>query len=176
MSKPRHWLFRPLPTVIGLPLIFCCIGPACLIGITSPRKAPTPTAASPKPAVPAKPEEKRITLQDRIDAGEVKPVSVPKSSNKDTQEKLDCFWSAIEGYRKAKAVTFVDVHGDDVTVTMSPAFSLQPYELRLRVAQTMLRMWADCCGQDGLPTMTMQATTGREIGGSGFTGVWVEKR
>lgn len=135
--------------------------------------------SDPKPAIQRQIEERRGIAQAIVPAGKAaeepgqpKPRPKPKKSDRD---KLECFRAAVADLIKAGAVSAIEVENDDAAITVTAAWSVQNYRLRFDAAARMLILWQKCA-DDSNASITLLSPGGREVGGVGFTGLWVEKR
>lgn len=65
------------------------------------------------------------------------------------------------------------VQGDNLTVVVTTQYNLLDYQTRLQGAQNFEKVWTVIHGSNAFLSITDH--NGNEVGGTGFTGIWVQK-
>jgi hypothetical protein len=107
------------------------------------------------------------------------PSAVSKLSPEDrAKEEQDLLFSELNALDKDH--TFfqsVQVQGGWAKIVVKDAFHVAPYQSRLQMTQNLVKLWRAIhspTNGEGAP-LTLTDYNGNEVGGTGLTGIWVQK-
>jgi len=100
------------------------------------------------------------------------------SSEDRAKEEQDLFFSELNALDKDHAFfKSVQVQDGWAKIVVKDAFHVAPYQSRLQMTQNLVKMWRaiHSPNNDEVSSLTLTDYNGNEVGGTGLTGVWVQK-